>query len=254
MKRFISAIVISLICWQGVKSGEPIEYGLFNHLGIGASIGTDGYGFDVSTCISRWAGLRVGISKLPDYRYSTSIEVEIETQMLKSKEIEMEAKLNSDVNYKVLLDFYPFKKSSFHLTGGAFFGTRNLVSVYNKEPFLDEREWERTGIRVGDYRITTDDHGIIRANLETNAIKPYVGLGFGRAVPKRRVNFAFDLGVRYWGEPGIYMTTKDKWGDSEYTRLTKEGINDKDFDKAFDVMSKIVAYPVLTLRLSGRIF
>ena len=32
------------------------------------------------------------------------------------------------------------------------------------------------------------------------------------------------------------------------------GADRKDVDKAFDIMSKVIAYPVISIRLSGRIF
>ena len=258
MRRFISAFIVSLFCLQAAQAGEPIEYGLFNHLAIGASLGTEGYGFDLAMPVAKWAAVRGGISKYPQYKYTATVDISDlrkETPQITADEIQIEAKLNDEINYKILVDLYPFKKSSFHITGGAYFGdSRYLVSVYNKEPFMSKENWGRTGVKVGDYKITTDENGIIKGNLETDAIKPYVGIGFGRAVPKRRINFAFDLGARFWGEPGIYMNTLDKWGDSNYTQLTKEGLNKKDLDEAFDIMSKVVAYPVLSFRLSGRIF
>lgn len=258
MKRFIPAFVLSLFCWHAAQAGEPIEYGLFNHLAIGASVGTEGYGFDLAMPVAKWAAVRVGISKYPQYKYTKKVDISDlrkETPEITTDEINMVAKINDEVNYKILVDLYPFKKSSFHITGGAYFGdSRYFVTAYNEEPFMKKEHWGNTGVKVGEYTITTDENGIIKANLETDAIKPYVGLGFGRAVPKRRINFAFDMGARFWGEPGIYMKTLDKWGEFNYTKLTKEGLDKKELDEAFDIMSKVVVYPVISFRLSGRIF
>jgi len=258
MRKFISAIIVSLFCWQAAQAGEPVEYGFFNHLGIGASVGTEGFGFDLAVPVLRWAAVRVGISKYPNYKYSKSIEVEIESKSFTKDEIEIEATLNDNIDYKVLVDLYPFRNSSFHLTGGVYFGSKNFVSAYNAEPFLDEKEWGKTGVKIGDYRICSDENGNIKANLDSEKdVKPYVGFGFGYAVPKRRLNVTFDMGAKFWGEPGIYVNTKDNFGDTQYTRITKEGLSDfgeKDVDKAFDIMSKVIAYPVISIRLSGRIF
>ena len=76
-------------------------------------------------------------------------------------------------------------------------------------------------------------------------------------MPKKRLNVTFDMGAKFWGEPGIYLNTKDNFGDTHYSRLTKDDVkemNEKDIDKAFDIMSKVIAYPVISLRISGRIF
>ena len=255
MKHFISAVIVSLFCWQAAQAGEPIEYGLFNHIGVGASVGTEGFGFDLAMPVTRWAAVRVGITKNPDLKYSHEIEAKVKGE---DKNIKIEAKLNDEINYKVLVDLYPFKSSSFHLTGGAYLGPKNVVSVYNAEPFLDEKDWGTTGVEIGEYRITSDENGNISANLECEKeLKPYVGIGFGYAVPKRRLNVTFDMGAKFWGEPSIYMNTKDKWGEYKYEKLTREGLKDlgeKDVDKAFDIMSKVVVYPVISIRLSGRIF
>ena len=258
MKHFISAIIVSLFCFQVAQAGEPVEYGLFNHLGIGASAGTEGFGFDLAMPVVKWAAVRVGISKNPDVRYSHNIDVEVGSKSFTSDEIKLEAKLNDEINYKVLLDLYPFRNSSFHLTGGAYFGSKNFVSAYNAEPFLDEKDWGNTGVKIGEYRITTDECGNIRINLDSEKdVKPYVGIGFGYAVPKRRLNVTFDMGAKFWGEPGIYINNEDEFGLVHYEKLRKEKMGDKygkDLDQAFDIMSKVVAYPVLSLRISGRIF
>lgn len=257
-KHLIPAVIMSLFCFNAVQAQDPIEYGFFDHLSVGVSVGTDGVGFDVAMPVSHWAALRVGLSMIPEIKYSRSVDISEfrkDTKEITADEIVFEAKPNEGLNYKILVDFYPFKKSSFHLTGGAYFAsTPRFVTAYNTEPFMEEDNWGRTGVKVGDYKFVTDENGIITANLESNTVKPYVGLGFGRAVPHKRVNVAFELGARFWGEPGVCINTLDKWGDIEYTKLTKEGLNKKDADQAFDIMSKVIAYPVLSLRINGRIF
>ena len=258
MRKFISAIIISLFCWQAAQAGEPVEYGFFNHLGVGASAGTEGFGFDLAVPVLRWAAVRVGISKYPNYKYSKTVKLDVESSTITTDEIKIEAALNDNMDYKILVDLYPFRNSSFHLTGGAYFGTKNFVSAYNAEPFLDEKDWGTAGVKIGDYRIYSDEKGNVKVNLDSEMeVKPYVGFGFGYAVPKKRLNVTFDMGAKFWGEPGIYLNTKDNFGDTHYSRLTKDDVkemNEKDIDKAFDIMSKVIAYPVISLRISGRIF
>lgn len=256
MKRFISAVIVCVFCWPVAKA-QTSELGLFNHLAVGASVGTEGWGVDLAVPVTQWAAIRAGISKYPEImKYSTTVSLEdVEAEgVLTTEEITLEGKINTDINYKVLVDLYPFKNSSFHLTAGAFYGPRNFASAYNTEPFLAEKDWGTAGVTIGDYRITTDENGIIQANVEFEQLKPYLGLGFGRAVPNKRVNVTCDFGVKLWGTPGIYMWTKDEWGDNVYQELTKEGLGDDQFNDAFDIMSKVTVYPVLSIRISGKIF
>ena len=77
----------------------------------------------------------------------------------------------------------------------------------------------------------------------------YLGIGFGRAVPKtKRVSFACDLGVQFWGTPKIYM---DQPGGE--VRLQDEGL-DGDGGKIVKTISKITVWPCLSFRINGRIF
>jgi hypothetical protein len=52
----------------------------------------------------------------------------------------------------------------------------------------------------------------------------------------------------FWGKPKLYekQTGKD-------IEVTKSDLG-SDSDKYFDIMSKITVWPVLTVRVSGRIF
>lgn len=40
--------------------------------------------------------------------------------------------------------------------------------------------------------------------LKVSNFRPYVGLGFGRAVPKKRLGVMFELGVQFHGKPDVY--------------------------------------------------
>ena len=77
------------------------------------------------------------------------------------------------------------------------------------------------------------------------AVRPYVGIGFGRIVPKKRLGFSGELGVQVHGTPEVYTN----YGNLD--DLISEQDADDDFTKIID---KLTVYPVLKLRLTGRIF
>ena len=106
------------------------------------------------------------------------------------------------------------------------------------------------GIAIGDALVTTDANGIARANLKVNSFKPYVGLGFGRAVSKHRVNVAFDMGLQFWGSPKVEVFSPE---DGTWQRVHATDVNDDDINKALDKISKLKIYPVLSLRVYCRI-
>ena len=190
------------------------------------------------------------------------------------EKMDVEGKLKNTTGH-VLVDLYP-GGGSFHFTLGAYFGPDEIVSVYNKEDgFLSPiTQWneavrnpdpsyasyivgqEMIGAKIGKYFFTPDpaDKGNVEANIKVKGFRPYVGLGFGRAVPKKRIGCQFDLGVQFWGSPEIYVPTYDKAAKTyQYEKIEGDKAGD-DAGKVLKTVSKISVYPVLNFRLVGRIF
>lgn len=248
-KRTLLLVALALAGTQSLFAQEN----LFNHVAVGASIGTEGFGFEVATPVTNYLALRAGMSMLPKAKVSGDVDIDADTRLLTNKKVDIEGKLNK-VDFKFLVDFYPFASGfPLRLTAGAYIGSAKLISIYNTEAFLAPTEWGVAGVKLGDYRITSDDNGNISADVKVKKFKPYVGIGFGRAVPKHRLSFNFDLGVQFWGSPGVYTNVMDDFGRRSYKKLTKEDVNNDDADKVFDIMSKITVYPVISFRLNGRI-
>jgi len=191
--------------------------------------------------------------------------------------MDVQGKLNNTTGH-ILVDVYPFpKKSSFRVTLGAYFGPSKIVKVYNKEdgflqpvnqwnyavenanvntqPIISQYNLKMIGAELGDYFITPNpaDKGNVEANVKVNGFRPYVGLGFGRAIPKKRIGCQFDLGVQFWGTPKVYAPLYDKttkqYGQGQLEKSKVEG----DGGDVIKTISKISVYPVLSFRLVGRI-
>ena len=91
------------------------------------------------------------------------------------------------------------------------------------------------------YLVPTTAEGSFSAYMLTNRFRPYVGIGFGRAVPgARRLNVQLDLGVQFWGRPRLYDGITGK-------RLTQVAY------KSQASFGRNTVYPVITIRLAGRI-
>lgn len=251
MKKLSLVLTMALVVLS--QSANAQTENLFNHLGGGISLGTDGIGIDLAMPMTDYFAVRAGVSFLPKVKYDADVDIDSTDPTFTAKKVNVEGKLNK-TDFKFLIDYYPFKNASFHLTAGAFIGGSKLVNIYNTETFLAKKDWGTAGIKLGDYRITSDENGNVAADVKVNSFKPYVGIGFGRAVPKSTISVSCDLGVQFWGKPSVWTTTKDDFGDKSYHELTKGDVDNKDADKFFDIMSKIVVYPVLNIRLSGRFF
>ena len=183
----------------------------------------------------------------------------------------------------LLFDIHPFK-SAFRITAGLYFGKKDVVTVDTKDNSLEGMaDWNsdvynyvagrpktvaempadlvplatanggtlpRYGAEIGDYFLEPKADGSVSSFFRVNGVRPYVGIGFGRMVPKKsRLTCNVDLGVQFWGKPTVYLD-----GRNGETELTKSSFDDEDDSKTLDVLSKITVYPQLTVRLVGRIF
>lgn len=249
---------------------EPEDYKYFNHLSAGVSVGLDGIGIDIAAPLTYNFALRAGYTFMPKITYSTTIDLNEDKALSKYEDVGVQGRLKMG-DFHLLADYYPFKKSSFHLTAGAYIGRRNIVSVYNTEPFVKEGYWGNAGIEMGttdnlysQYTFTTDEKGDAQVEAKANCFKPYVGIGFGRAVTKHRVCVQFDLGVQFWGRPEAWTNVKYfdyEQGDyvTGYQKIDRNRITNpnKDYQDVRDGMRKAEKYriyPILKVRINGRIF
>ena len=101
---------------------------------------------------------------------------------------------------------------------------------------------------MGNYFIEPNKNGHLEASIHVNDFRPYVGLGFGRIVPNSRINCLFDLGVQFMGHPAV-------WNESSEPpyKLTSEGADGSD-GGLLKYISKVSVYPVINIKLVGKIF
>lgn len=263
MKKIL-LLVMAVLGVQGIQAQNDVEFGIFDHLGAGLSVGTDGIGIDVSSCLTDYVGIRAGVSFLPGIKIKKNISINNDGDSNTYYDnVDAQFKVNK-FDFKLLFDFYPIQTSSFHVTAGAYIGTSKLIGVTNKTPILkDPNDYGTAGLKLGNYYVSTDDNGNVDINVKVNGFKPYLGIGIGRAVPKKsQLAVSADLGVQFWGKPGIYTMAADSkiklaQGIKEEHKFTKSDLDDQkdgDWKDAFDIMEKFSVYPVLNVRLTGRIF
>ena len=80
-------------------------------------------------------------------------------------------------------------------------------------------------------------------DLRVNAFRPYLGLGYGRLVPKGRVGFRAELGLQFMGHIKVYQN------DNQLDVM--ESI--KAEDSLSKWVNKLAVYPVLKFMLTTRI-
>lgn len=248
------------------------EDGLLNHLSVGLTTGLTGVGIDVAMPVHKLVTVRAGFSgwgigNIKFKAINTATEI-TEMQMVEEEavkrarlvdKVELAAKPNF-WNFFVLGEVHPFKTQPFYFSAGLFFGSQNFINFRNTNEgalgFLyyanqlvgDYNRIFRTnyppiGLKFGDYVFTADENGNIDVNMKMNAVKPYIGIGFGQHFAKKhRVSLALDAGLLFWGTPK-FMLNND-------TEIKSSGRN----SGISGALSWLKAWPNLQIRVAYKIF
>ncbi|MCQ2132164.1 MAG: hypothetical protein MJY90_02400 [Bacteroidaceae bacterium] len=266
-------LVAAMALSSATAMAQTDDMGIFDHMSVGVEIGSTGWGVDLGAPIGNYVQVRAGITSIPDVTLSTDVDLPISAsqrnayqQYLQSpltlNNIDIEGKVGM-TNGKLLIDVYPFRKSSFHITAGAYVGTSKVLKVKNTSGInelkliydfnqygADLYHTGKIGAEVGDYLLTPTKSGVIDAYAKMASVKPYAGIGFGRAVQtKSRIGVSCDLGVMLWNEPEFYCNSADG-----YFRLSDDATVSGDNGGAIKSLSKLSVYPVLNVRLTYRLF
>lgn len=245
MKKIIFLWAILSIGMMCSPVSAQKELGIFNSLSVGVSAGTTGIGIDVATPVTPHFAIRGGVSFMPGISFDADVDVD-----LKDPKLEENSSLNLTGNMKrasgeLLVNYYPFLSSSFFVTAGAYFGGNKLLKVKGHSDKLAEyvNGGNQASIIIGDQEIPVDKNGNVSGGFKVSGFRPYIGVGFGRAVPKKRIGVQFELGVQFHGSPKLYSSAGDLSGAL--------ADSDDDFTK---IMDKLTVYPVMKVRFCGRLF
>lgn len=279
MKHNIHSLII-LIAMMFVAAGTQAQNadkihakdGLFNHLSIGLNTGLTGAGIDVAMPVHKIVTVRAGISgwNIGDIKFKaintaseiTSMQM-VEEDAIRRAQIVDKVELAANPNFwnfYLLGEVHPFKNQPFYFSAGLFVGSQNFVHFRNTNEgalgFLydanqkveDYNRLYRTnyppiGLKFGDYIFTADENGNIDVRMKTNAVKPYIGVGFGQHLAKtHRVSLAVDAGLLFWGTPKFVLNNG--------TEIDSSGRN----SGITGALKWLKAWPNIQVRVAYKIF
>ena len=279
MKHNIHSLII-LIAMMFAATGAQAQDadkihakdGLFNHLSIGLNTGLTGAGIDVAMPVHKIVTVRAGISgwnigKINFKAINTASEL-TSMQMVEEDAIrraqmvdKVELQVNPNFwNFYLMGEVHPFKNQPFYFSAGLFVGSQNFVHFRNTNEdalgFLydanqkveDYNRLYRTnyppiGLKFGDYIFTADENGNIDVRMKTNAVKPYIGVGFGQHLAKtHRVSLAVDAGLLFWGTPKFVLNNG--------TEIDSSGRN----SGITGALKWLKAWPNIQVRVAYKIF
>ena len=127
------------------------DHAIFNNFEASATIGSTGIGLEAATPITKWTKIRVGVAWLPRFNVPIDFSIDTYSDGLPSNSFQHVQELvynltgleiNSELvmigqpyllNFKLLLDVYPFQKDRrWHFTVGFFYGNNVIANAHNK--------------------------------------------------------------------------------------------------------------------------
>ena len=111
----------------------------------------------------------------------------------------LDAKANMN-NLNLVGEFGVGKKQRFRLLAGLAFLPTKSIEIGGQLT---------TNFKFNDVTITPEDigNGILRIGYASK-VSPYLGMAFGRAIPRKRVNVSFDMGAYYMGDYRVNIFIK----------------------------------------------
>jgi len=204
-------------------------------MALGLNFGMPGVGLDFAYKINESFSARVRYQALPfeinDFEYT-----------LDGQDLLADVTLNFS-QIGIVADYYPFQSSSFKLMAGVSYFINNSFSAtvaINDTLYVGEDGDDADDL--GDFVFYPDDIGTISIASEWGQIVPYMGLGFGRAVPNKRVGFGIELGAYYIGAPDVNV---DATGMLTETSEEEAGLEEG--------LAEYAWLPQINLRLSVRL-
>ncbi|MCG9881267.1 MAG: hypothetical protein MH472_11775 [Bacteroidia bacterium] len=196
------------------------------HLGISANAGTTGFGGSLNIKLAKKIELTVGYSMM---NVSGKLQTTFDNQTV---DLTVENKNNYA---SIIFNLYPSVNSSFHFLLGAINSGNNFAI---KAISADSQEY-------GKITFSPDQLGKLDFNLKGAEWMPIAGIGFGRAIPNKRIGFGLDLGAAYWGKLNTTITAEKAF------EPTNDANNVSVLNNAFSDFNWL---PFINLRLNIKLF
>lgn len=185
--------------------------------GAGIRLGTDGITIDGGVNFMPEVSVRAGLSFLPSFHRT----LERQTMAAEINNVSRELYADTDVKSSfitghLLADYHPFK-NGFRVTAGLYFGSPKvnihfaLTDKQTGKPItMPGQEVPSVKLEINDQNDKpvsgspveikiADDSTLDLSATYRNLVQPYIGIGYGYAVPNSRVGFTADLGMLYTG-------------------------------------------------------
>ena len=270
MKKLMMVAVILLTSVGSVMAQKEYKRGFLNHVGINVGAGTEGISVGLAAPVTGFFELEAGVNVMPSFKLSGDLDVDYDSSSLpqvSGVSYPNPATIHVDgdfsrTTFNVKANLYPFGGGSkFFIAAGLSIGGEKIAEVTGscdelreisqKLPTQDMKDQfhqvvvSTANANLGGYKLELDENYNVQGDIRCKNVRPYLGLGFGRLVPKNRIGCRFELGCQFMGKLKVYQN-----GNEIDINKALEDAGEDDLSK---FVKDLKVYPVLKFSLTGRI-
>ena len=192
-----------------------------------AHAGLLGYGADFATRVNPHLILRAGVNFFQLEGFEDVRELAGRSGLIVAS--------NNTLSFDMMGEYYPWQKSSFKLIfGGSYIQslTANAMIMVT-DPMM-----------FGEIELTPEQVGEMDIELAYGGMAPFLGIGFGRSIPNKRIGLGLEVGSYYIGSPSVNMNA------SELLEPSASAEQEKSLEESFRTLSWL---PAVKFRLAVRL-
>lgn len=245
---------------------KEYKRGFLNHVGINVGAGTEGISVGLAAPVTGFFELEAGVNVMPSFKLSGDLDVDVNTSSLSqvpNVQYPYEATIHAEgsfdrTTFNVKANLYPFGGGTkFFIAAGLSIGGEKIAEVNGScdqlrefsqslpSQELKDQFRQAVSANLAGYNLQFDENYNVQGDIRCKKVRPYLGLGFGRLVPKNRLGMRLELGCQFMDKLKVYQND------------TEIDINKALEDAGDDDLSKFVKdlkiYPVVKFSFTGRI-
>lgn len=266
MKKLMMVAVILLTSVGSVMAQNEYKRGLFNHVGLNVGAGTEGISVGLAAPVTSFFEVEAGVNVMPSFKLSGDLDVDVNTSSLPlvptvtyptSATIHAEGSFDR-TTFNVKANLYPFGGGTkFFIAAGLSIGGEKIAEVTGScdelrkfSQSLPTRELKNefrqaVSANLAGYNLQFDENYNVQGDIRCKKVRPYLGLGFGRLVPKNRLGMRLELGCQFMDKLKVYQN------DTEID--IDKALEDAGDDDLSKFVKDLKIYPVVKFSFTGRI-
>ena len=165
---------------------------------------------------------------MPSFKLSGDLDVDVNASSLPqvpNVKYPTEATIHAEgsfdrTTFNVKANLYPFGGGTkFFIAAGLSIGGEKIAEVsgscdelrnfsnsnLKNNPNLESQFRKAISANLGGYNLELDENYNLQGDIRCKNVRPYLGLGFGRLVPKNRLGMRLELGCQFMDKLKVYQ-------------------------------------------------